>query len=777
LSESNHENVLDQLTAYGLEVTELELDRIKRVKAPGDRRTQKSGWYKIHQIITEKGDQLYVGTYGNWKDGAGTHKIDLKGHTISPEEKAAINKRMADNKKQADAERKQKAKKAAYQAQRMFSRCSEEGQSPYLAAKGVKWYPGVRFSPNNALVLPMYGARKTIVGLQIIHGAEKIVSKKGRNKDFWPFGLEKKGSYFLLGGIPTWCCLVAEGYATAASLHDATNLPVAVVWDAGNIPPAVQTLHDTYKNTRILICADDDINNVGVTHASRGAMAVNGSYVVPEWATPKAEGQKGPTDFNDLAKIEGIEQVRHQLESKIDTLGWRTRAAAEPPIAGDLSQGGGESLKPLLTIDECCQRFSMIYGAKSAFFDHQERILVPKQDVLDIAPDHTWREWKERPDRKVVRTTEVGFDPGYSDKNIKCNLWGGWPTKSQKGNCTVILELLEYLCSSETDAQKTYEWVLKWLAYPIQHPGAKMKTALVFHGGQGTGKNLFFETYMHIFGEYGKIVDQSAIEDKFNEWVSKKLFLIADEVIARQELYHVKNKLKGMVTGDWIHINPKNLTAYEERNHVNVVFLSNENQPLVLERDDRRYTVIRTPEKLGGDFYQEVWEEVKAGGIAALHDHLLNIELGDFNTHTKPPQTKAKMDLIHLGLDSSERFLTDWQDGYMDLPFCPCISNDLYRIYSRWCKENGVFRPRESKDFLGQFNHQPGWDKKRPRVHDNLSKDSPPKQKTVIIPPIDIIESGHQRKSDETDSEWLTRTTVQFHTKISNFGRAYDDAA
>ena len=42
----------------------------------------------------------------------------------------------------------------------------------------------------------------------------------------------------------------------------------------------------------------------------------------------------------------------------------------------------------------------------------------------------------------------------------------------------------------------TPRWVLKWLAYPIQHPGAKMRTALVLHGPQGTGKNMFFEAIM-----------------------------------------------------------------------------------------------------------------------------------------------------------------------------------------------------------------------------------------------------------------------------------------
>ena len=83
---------------------------------------------------------------------------------------------------------------------------------------------------------------------------------------------------------------------------------------------------------------------------------------------------------------------------------------------------------------------------------------------------------------------------------------------------------------------------------------------------------------------------------KGNDWASKKLFLIADEVVARQEINHVKNKLKGFITSDRIRINPKNIGAYDERNYVNVVFLSCETQPLVLERDDHRYMVsLDTP--------------------------------------------------------------------------------------------------------------------------------------------------------------------------------------
>ena len=71
-------------------------------------------------------------------------------------------------------------------------------------------------------------------------------------------------------------------------------------------------------------------------------------------------------------------------------------------------------------------------------------------------------------------------------------------TSREAGELRRKIELLEYLCSEEKNSRIVFDWVLKWIAYPIQHPGAKMRTALIFHGPQGTGKNLFFEGEVRI---------------------------------------------------------------------------------------------------------------------------------------------------------------------------------------------------------------------------------------------------------------------------------------
>src|SRR5690606_14554856 len=145
------------------------------------------------------------------------------------------------------------------------------------------------------------------------------------------------------------------------------------------------------------------------------------------------------------------------------------------------------------------------------------------------------------------------------------------------------------------------------------------------------------ESVMSIYGLYADVIDQSAIEDKFNDWASRKLFMIADEVVARNDMWHIKNRLKTLISGSRIRINPKNFAAYWEANHLNLVFLSNETMPVVLEEDDRRHCVIWTPPKLPPEFYTSVLAEIENGGIAALHDHLLKIDLSDFNPGAIPP--------------------------------------------------------------------------------------------------------------------------------------------
>lgn len=776
---ANYDDVLNQLRDHGLLVETVSVDTTKQQRChTADDQREKRGWYWLSSITIDCNSYI-IGAYGIWT-GADNGKQTV---TLAKQQRDSLTQEQRDAQKalhkeaqrKAEAERKRQADKAAEKAKSAWQNCAVDGSNQYLTHKQIEAY-GVRFGRSGELIIPMTDDSDTIRGLQIIRPKDHPKTiKTGRDKDSWPFGIAISGTWHLIGGHPKDILLIAEGYATAASLHQSTGHPVAVVWSANNIMAAATRLHKKHPRAKILICADDDWlqkctnckeytpvtggdcihcqqphrqKNAGISCAETAAIMVNGAWVAPKFATERPTDKKGPTDFNDLHSLEGIQQVTDQITAKIAALSW-----VKEPLRGDTQQGGGETrqtLKSMLTIDEALERFSLVYGGKATMFDKQEHMLVPKADVLDILPEHGWRDMRAH--KNVVRLDEVGFDPVGTDKKVICNLYGGWPTEPKQGNCTKLLELLRYLCSEESNAEEVFNWVIKWLSYPIQNPGAKMQTALVFHGPQGTGKNLFFESIMAIYGEYGRIVDQAAIEDKFNDWASRKLFMIADEVVARTELYHVKNKLKSFVTGEWIRINPKNVSAHDEKNHVNLVFLSNEAKPLVLEDDDRRYLIIHTPEKLPEEFYKEVRKELDNGGIAALHHHLKTLDISGFEIFTKPIKTQAKSKLIEASLGTVQAFALAWYQGEIDkAPFCPCGSQHLYNTYQKYCVATGNSKPRNQADFNADIGHLPGWKVGTANTTDPISGVHKPRK--MIIPDAKLIKD--YAKGEKSTGHWL----------------------
>lgn len=773
---SNYDDVLSQMQAAGLLVDSLDIGRMRRCKVDGDK--EKRGWYMLHEIRLQSGDDVIVGSFGVWR-GADNNaiKVELKRSEISREQAEAIRKRMAEDRKRVEKARQADAARAAEAATGAWRKCAEQGESEYLTRKGVGAH-GVRFSPQGAMVIPMLDVAGRIHGLQIIRGKQPGQQRK-LDKEFWPSGLIKKGHFHLLGmvGMVTPIILVAEGYATAASLYEATGLPVAVAFDAGNLAPVATALHGRYKKANILICADDDAfseGNPGVTSASAAAMAVGGAWVAPRFADNDArkaayetKGQK-VTDFNDLHLAEGLHVVRTQIEARLSELSWRVAQ----PRASSQSKGEGvekENLRPIESVDELLERYALVYGQGGTVFDHQEHMLLALSDMRDAClAREIHRAWCEHPEKQIVRVSEVGFDPAYTDPSIKCNLWSGWPTTPKAGDCEHLLGLLQYMCAGEAKSEELFQWVLKWIAYPIQYPGAKMKTTLVIHGPQGTGKNLFFEALMDIYGRYGRVIDQSAIEDKFNDWASGKLFLIADEVVARSDLYHVKNKLKAFITGDWIRINPKNRSAYDERNHVNLVFLSNEAMPVVLEEDDRRHAVIWTPEKLTPDFYKGCLAEIANGGVAALHDYLLHVDLGEFTNGTLPPMTEAKRELIDLGLDSPSRFIYAFERGEIDgFPgkermrlFTPCLSADLFELYGNWCARQGLKALNQPR-FMNAA--------KRKHAAHSLYKRYDTDAGTRGPHAVIYLPGGHELQPGHSETEWLGMRIEAFKKSLKDY--------
>lgn len=787
---SNLQNVLDQLRAAGLIVDGLEYGRLVRCRVEGDR--EKRGWYSLHEITTQTGEPLIVGSFGVWRGGDnGATKIEISKDAFTAEQRDALRRRLAEDVKRAEQHRRELARRAAARAAAAWSKYEPAGDSEYLIRKGVGAH-GVRFTSAGAVVVPMLNVAGQVQGLQFIRSSTAAAEAKRPEKEMWPPGVAMKGTFHLIGA-PTTVALIAEGYATGASLHEATGLPVAIVWAANNISAAAAELHKYYPRVQWLICADDDsfarcpdkecgarivltdhpancpecgkahrATNAGISYASTAAIEIRGASARPVFADEAARRalfiERGikVTDYNDLHRREGLHVVRTQIEGRLRELNWSVVARASSSTSG----GGGGALRPIAWVDELLQRYALIYGLGGAVFDRAEHSVIALKDVQHACRHgEIFKAWMHHPGRTIVRAEEVDFDPACSDRKITCNLWSGWPTEPKAGRCEKLLELLRHMCSGDQDPEKLFQWVLRWIAYPIQHPGAKMRTTLVLHGPQGTGKNLFFEAVMGIYGPYGRIIDQSSIEDKFNDWASRKLFLIADEVVARTDLFHVKNKLKAFITGTWIRINPKNVTPRDERNHVNLVFLSNEPMPVALEEDDRRHAVIWTPGGLPPAFYADVQAEIESGGIAALHDYLLNVNLDGFHENTKPPYTDAKEELIDLGRDSPTRFYYALVRRELDkLPLVPALTTDVYAAYKHYCADIGV-KPAPMPKFANAIARRHDVPRDRKRYMDGQG----------LVGPHGMLFLGGEQPPDKLETTWLGETVEAFRNGVKDY--------
>ena len=143
---------------------------------------------------------------------------------------------------------------AAGEAIELWGSASEAGSSAYLERKGVQGF-GVRYGADGWLLVPLRDADGRLWNVQRIapvkpaKGTDKYLGKGGR----------KSGLRHVLGELAgAAVVLVAEGYATAASLHMATSWPVVVAFDAGNLMHAARTLQAQHAGALLVVCGDDD---------------------------------------------------------------------------------------------------------------------------------------------------------------------------------------------------------------------------------------------------------------------------------------------------------------------------------------------------------------------------------------------------------------------------------------------------------------------------------------------------------------------------------------
>ncbi|EHZ2009308.1 DNA primase, partial [Escherichia coli] len=113
-----------------------------------------------------------------------------------------------------------------------------------------------------------------------------------------------------------------EGYATAASLHEATGHPVLMTIDADNMINVAKNARKIWTDSPFVFCADNDHQrkiNKGVSSAKKAAASTHGEVIIP--AFTEAEKAQGLTDFNDLDASRGRDAFQHVMNAQLKHIG------------------------------------------------------------------------------------------------------------------------------------------------------------------------------------------------------------------------------------------------------------------------------------------------------------------------------------------------------------------------------------------------------------------------------------------------------------------------
>ena len=297
--------------------------------------------------------------------------------------------------------------------------------------------------------------------------------------------------------------------------------------------------------------------------------------------------------------------------------------------------------------------------------------------------------WCEAPGRRSVvgMTAHIDHTKTFirgADGFDRMNVWAGLPEKGTAGKAEAFKKFVkEVICADRDDL---YTWFWNWVAYKAQNPLSVSKAACIIYGPKGTGKNLLFEYLRKAFGEGNCVLfdTKAQLEAKHNTMRVGKIIECSDEVLFMQDPRE-ENKMKPLITQEKIIVEPKHAKQFEAPKFSMWLIFTNDNRPLRVTDDERRYTFMKTDSKyspgVAGQaaniaYYHPVYEELENGGPSSLLAELLATDLTNFSPF--PGHETEEMRKLMQETDKGE---DEWFNDIVESGFFPIPVTELKLIH------------------------------------------------------------------------------------------------
>ena len=314
-----------------------------------------------------------------------------------------------------------------------------------------------------------------------------------------------------------------------------------------------------------------------------------------------------------------------------------------------------------------------------------------KTDLQGLREDtgNFLKEWFKNPEK--LSKTRVIFDPNPKCKKLNhLNLFEGFAVKNFPKKPTNIDAIYQHILKLVNYNEKSYKYVLDWIADMFQNPHRSAGTMLCFKSIQGIGKNLFFEKVLGgIMGkQYIKVVN--SIENLVGQFVdfSRAILVIVDE-IAEAEMSKVRNRLKAFITAEDHTTNIKFEKKCKFKNRTHIVGFSNDSFPKIEQRN-RRFFLAESFETSDSVYIDNLLKACTKSGLRIFYEQMISRDLKNYNSVRDRPITQAEIAEKSFSMPVEKQFIQWWLSRKSNFQAKTYSVAFIYDKYTEWSKEMGM---------------------------------------------------------------------------------------
>lgn len=278
--------------------------------------------------------------------------------------------------------------------------------------------------------------------------------------------------------------------------------------------------------------------------------------------------------------------------------------------------------------------------------------------------------------------------------------------------------------------EKSFKYVVNYIADLFQHPDEKPGVSLLFKAQQGIGKDLLLDFIEKILGS-NYIYRTSKLDEvfgTFNGCLKNNLVLQLNEVEG-SDGFSNKEKLKDLITTKSFNINEKNMKPYKQTNFSRVIIVSNNFSPIEIPYDDRRFCVFKGGRNQNRQYYNNLVNLLDNDeALKSILSYFKNIDLSYVNLRNDRPKTSAYEDMKQNSINPIYQFMyniffdEEWKELFKNNYFIRqnyilLKSKTLLDEYKEYLYDEGLDYIKINFKLLKNLLNDIGIQKKQFKIH------------------------------------------------------------